>query len=83
MGLVLTVLEGDPELVINSLKNESFSLASFGHLIQDANFLPSFYVILIRFPHVHCEGNSVAHNFARHVPPHNVVVIQADLAIVT
>ena len=74
MGLVLAVLEGDPELVINSLKNESFSLASFGHLIQDANFLPSFYVILIRFPYVHCEGNSVAHNLVRNVMSQNFLV---------
>ena len=33
LGVVLAVLEDDSELVINSLKHESFSSASFGHLI--------------------------------------------------
>ena len=61
LGIDSAVLEGDSELVINSLKEVTPSFASFGLLIQDAKiFTESFHCI--RFSHV-CRGrNFVAHN---------------------
>ena len=87
LGIDSAVLEGDSELVINSLNVVTPSFASLGLLIQDAKiFTESFH--RIRFSHVCHERNSVAHNLARHaihvtsfllwiedVPPHLLGVI--------
>ena len=35
LGFVLAILEGDLEIVMNALKDDSTSLASFGLLIRD------------------------------------------------
>ena len=84
-------LEGDLEIVINTLNEDSHSLASFGLPIQDVKCVANLFHC-IRFSHVHKEGNSVAHNLVRHarhvtgfqvwmedVPLHTVDTYQADL----
>ena len=59
VGIDTTILEGDYEIIINSLNDETASLASFGHLILDAKL---FVYILkkISFSQVHPQGNFVA-----------------------
>lgn len=66
VGIDTTILEGDYEIIINSLKDENASLASFGHLILDAKlFVDIFRKISIS--QVHRQGNFVAHKLAKHV----------------
>ena len=59
VGIDTTILEGDYEIIINSLNDETASLASFGHLILDAKL---FVHILkkISFSQVHPQGNFVS-----------------------
>ena len=62
-------LEGDAEIVINALNENSHSLASFGLPIQDVKCFANLFHC-IRFSHVRREGNSIAHILtrrARHV----------------
>ena len=58
-------LEGDAEIVINALNENSHSLASFGLPIQDVKCFANLFHC-IRFSHVRREGNSVAHILTRH-----------------
>ena len=55
------ILEGDSEIVINALNEDSHSLSSFGLPIQDVKCFANLFHC-IRFSHVRREGNSVAHN---------------------
>ena len=57
------ILEGDSEIVINALNEDSHSLSSFGLPIQDVKCFANLFHC-IRFSHVRREGNSVAHNLA-------------------
>ena len=59
------ILEGDSEIVINALNEDPHSLAAFGLPIQDVKCFSNLFHC-IRFSHVRREGNSVAHNLARH-----------------
>ena len=85
------ILEGDSEIVINALNEDPHSLAAFGLPIQDVKCFSNLFHC-IRFSHVRREGNSVAHNLARHarhvtgfqvwiedVPLHTIATYQADL----
>ncbi|KAK9989613.1 hypothetical protein SO802_029852 [Lithocarpus litseifolius] len=91
LGLFNVILEGDSEILINALMDNSLSLASFGLLIQDIKAYAEFFQC-ISFSHVRREGNIVAHNLARHachvtgfsvwmedVPFHTLAAYQADL----
>ena len=84
-------LEGDSEIIINTLNEDSHSLASFGIPIQDVKCFANLFHC-IRFSHVRKEGNSVAHNLIRHarhvtvfqvwmkdVPSHTVDTYHANL----
>ena len=84
-------LEGDSEIIINTLNEDSHSLASFGLPIQDVKCFANLFHC-IRFSHVRKEGNSVAHNLIRHaghvtvfqvwmkdVPSHTVDTYHANL----
>ena len=66
IGLDKAVLEGDSEIEMNALKDDFSSLASFGLLILDAQMLAGLFSC-ISFLHLGRDGNSVAHNLARHV----------------
>ncbi|KAL0004760.1 hypothetical protein SO802_012321 [Lithocarpus litseifolius] len=91
LGLFNVILEGDSEILINALMDNSLSLASFGLLIQDIKAYAEFFQC-ISFSHIRREGNIVAHNLARHachvtgfpvwmedVPYHTLAAYQADL----
>lgn len=61
VGLSNSILEGDLEIIINSLRKGDMFQYAFGHLIQDTliyvNSLQSF-----SFSHVYRQGNFVAVN---------------------
>ena len=91
LNLGKVFLEGDSETVINSLNDNSPSLAPFGLLIQEVKNYANLFQC-ISFLHVCREGNNVAHNLARHarhvnsfsvwmedVPSHTFTTYQADL----
>ena len=59
-------MEGDSEIVVNSLKKESFSMVSFCHLIQDAIVFGFMQYFFFFFSHVRRDRSSIAHNIARH-----------------
>lgn len=90
IGLSAIVLEGDLEVIINALKNYAPSLTAYGHLIGEAQSLTQTFAA-IDFLHIRRQGNSAAHNIARHVnkftvwmkdvPPHFHNVVLADLEV--
>ena len=65
LGFNKAVLEGDSLIVMSALRDPSPSLASFGLLVQDAQWLARSFTC-ISFQHVGRVGNTVAHNLARH-----------------
>ena len=90
LGIAEFMLEGDSEVVINSLRSKEASLSSFGHLLQSAK---STLVTskCIAFFYVRRTCNKVARNIARHarhitslsvwvenVPPHLYDVLFAN-----
>ena len=65
LGLISMVLEGDLEILMNALMDNSLSLASFGLFIPNIKAYAEFFRCT-SFSHVRREGNIVAHNLARH-----------------
>ena len=47
LGLIFVVLEGDSEILMNALMDNSLSLASFGLLIQDIKAYAEFFDVLV------------------------------------
>ena len=85
------VLESDSQILITALREDSYSLASFGHLVKDIQFIAS-YLSSINYTHVRRQCNGLAHSLARRaknlslshawmedVPPDSSSVLQADL----
>ena len=65
LGHYSIILEGDSEVVINSLKSEDESLASFDHLLDFVQ--PTIDAFSsISFSHTCRLDNYVAHNLAQH-----------------
>ena len=92
IGLTEAILEGDSELIVNSLKTGRATMASVEPLIQDATL---FLVLYMKLLCSHCRrnDNKLAHNlagFSIHVPnysawmeevPHNLLsVAEQDVA---
>ena len=87
IGLHFIVLEGDLELIINSLKSKDISFAAYDHLIKEAKYFASS-IVVYSFSHTKRLDNFVAHHMARHVsnysvwmkdvPPHLNAVLVAD-----
>ena len=90
LGITEFMLEGDSEVVINTLRSTEASLSTYGHLLESAK---SALVTnkCIAFSHICRSGNRVAHNLAKHVklirslsvwvediPPHLYDVLFAD-----
>ena len=65
LGFDKAILEGDSLIVMSALRDPSPSLASFGLLVQDAQWLARSFTC-ISFQHVGRVGNTVAHNLTRH-----------------
>ena len=91
-GLTDAILEGDSELIVNSLKTGRATMASVEPLIQDATHFSGLYTKLL-CSHCRRDGNKLAHSLARfsiHVPnylawmeevPHNLLfVAEEDVA---
>ncbi|XP_050259682.1 uncharacterized protein LOC126704699 [Quercus robur] len=64
LGFDHIILEGDSDTAIRAMKNESFSSASFGHILADIKVLSSHFRHLA-FRHTRRQGNKVAHSLAR------------------
>ena len=65
LGLISVVREGDLEILMNALMDNSLSLASFGLFIPNIKAYAEFFRCT-SFSHVRREGNIVAHNLTRH-----------------
>ena len=92
LGFTQMVLEGDSQVRMTALINDSVFLSSDGLLIDDIRFATKFFTQL-RSSHVKREGYKVAHNLARHtlcisnfvvwmedVPPPFLFVVLIDIA---
>ena len=64
LGFDHIILEGDSDIAIRAMKGESFSAASFGHILADIKVLFSHFRHLV-FRHTRRLGNKVAHSLAR------------------
>ena len=65
-GLKNIVLESDSQILFTALRDGSYSLSSFGHLVKDINFIAS-YLSLINYTHVRRQCNALAHSLIRRV----------------
>ena len=92
IGLTEAILEGDSEMIVNSLKTGRATMALVEPLIQDATHFSGLYTKLL-YSHCRRDGNKLAHSLARfsiHVTnystwmkevPHNLLsVAEQDLA---
>ena len=90
IGFDRVILEGDSQVLITALQNNSYSLSHFGHLVQDIQYLASCFSE-IHYSHVRRHCNTVAHALARRansvshyqvwmedVPPDITSVLEAD-----
>nr|POF00010.1 hypothetical protein CFP56_55805 [Quercus suber] len=67
VGISSIILGGDSEKIINSFKNGEVSFAFYDHLIhEEAKFIAESFVVF-NVSHINKQGNSIAHNLARHV----------------
>ena len=88
------IVEGDSEVIINSIKEGNMSHSAFGHILQDIISLCSLFNY-VSFQHVKRQGNGVAHRLARRaitnpldvwmesVPPDTTDVYNFDLHFTT
>ena len=66
LGFSQVVLEGDSQVLMETLINDNVFLSSDGLLIDDIRLATRFFSQL-HYSHVKREGNKVAHSLARHV----------------
>ena len=66
LGFVTAILDGDSEIVMKALMDDSPSLASFGLLIWDVKTYAEQFQGS-NFSNVGRKGNSVTHNLSKHV----------------
>ena len=59
------VLEGDSKIAIDGLMSEEYSLAEYGHLLDEAKDIAK-QLVEVEFNHVQRQTNKAAHNIARH-----------------
>ncbi|KAL0016655.1 hypothetical protein SO802_003724 [Lithocarpus litseifolius] len=89
-GFDRVILEGDSQVLITALQNNSYNLSHFGHLVKDIQYLASCF-LEIHFSHVRRHCNTVAHALAKRansishyqvwmedVPPDIISVLKAD-----
>ena len=92
LGFTQVVLEGDSQVLMIALINDSVFLSSDSLLIDDIRFATRFFIQL-RYSHVKRECNKVAHNLTRHalcisnfvmwmedVPPPFLFIVLVDIA---
>ena len=86
------IIKGDSQLIINTLNSDHQSLAPFGHIANDVQYIASQSFNDFRFCHVRRLCNAIAHSLAQRavsslnmvvwmedVPPDVSSVLQADL----
>ena len=91
MGFRNIVLESDSQILIIALREGSYSLSSFGHIVQDIKFIAS-YLSSTNYTHVRRQCNALAHSLARRAklisqcqiwmenfPPDSSSVLQTDI----
>ena len=66
LGFSQVVLEGDLQVLMETLINDNVFLSSDGLLIDDIRLATRFFSQL-HYSHVKRKGNKVAHNLAKHV----------------
>ncbi|KAK9991286.1 hypothetical protein SO802_026271 [Lithocarpus litseifolius] len=66
IGSSEAILEGDSELIMNSLKSGGGTIASVQPLVQDAIIFADFYTKLL-YSHCRRDGNKLAHSLARYL----------------
>ena len=64
-GSVEAILEGDSELIMNSLKAGGDTIVSVQPLVQDAIIFSNSYTKLL-YSHCRRDGNKLAHSLARY-----------------
>ena len=64
-GSVEVILEGDSELIMNSLKAGGDTIASVQPLVQDAIIFSNSYTKLL-YSHCRRDGNKLAYSLARY-----------------
>lgn len=92
IGLDRVIMEGDSKVLINNLRSKCQSLAQFGHIVSDVQYMASQFFKDFNFSHICRLGNKVAHSLARRtnkssqlvvwmedVPADVASVFQADL----
>ena len=65
LGLSSFVVEGDNEIIIDALRSEYDSFASYGHLLASAKSLVTSFD-MIYFSRSHRQENIVTHNLIKH-----------------
>ena len=65
LGLSSFVVEGDCEIIIDALRSEYDSFASYGHLPASAKSLVTSFD-MIYFSHTRRKGNIITHNLTKH-----------------
>ena len=91
LGFQNAILEGDSLGLIKALKAEDHNLSPWGLLVEDVKLVANSFVSL-SYSHIKRNGNSVAHNLAKHairipdfqvwmedVPSHVVSFLHSDV----
>ena len=63
-GFHQIILEGDLQILISALENNSHSLSNFGHIVKDIQYL-AFCFLKIHYSHVRRHCNIVTHSLVR------------------
>ena len=64
-GVQKAILEGDLLGLIKALESEDHNLSPWGLLVEDVKLVANSFVSLL-YSHIKRNGNSVAHNLAKH-----------------
>ncbi|XP_075663184.1 uncharacterized protein LOC142632711 [Castanea sativa] len=91
MGFKNIVLESDSQVLITALWDNSYSLASFGHMVKDIQFI-AYQLSSISYTHVRRQCNTLTRSLARRaksvsqfqvwikeVPPNSSSILRADI----
>nr|POE53100.1 putative ribonuclease h protein [Quercus suber] len=93
LGFERVMIEGDSEIIINAIREQTLLASDLGHILEDIHVLSSSFCS-ISFHHIKRLGNCVAHRLARRsfcnpllvwmeeVPPDIVDVYNHDLSFI-
>lgn len=75
IGLDRVIVEGDSQVLIDSIKSNRHSLAQFGHIVRDVQYMASQFFNEFSFSHACRLGNTVAHSLARRASRSSQLVV--------